>query len=190
MMGKMKIIGIAGTNGSGKDTVGHLIAERDNYLFVSVTDLLRAEARQRGVPVEREQLRTISAQWRRDHGLGILIDKAIELAKQQNYAGVVMASLRNPGENDRVHELGGVVVWVDADPEVRYARVYSRQRTAEDDKTYEEFLAEEQAEMQSSGDETTLNMAAVKAQSDIFIENNSDSLEELKEAINKALPRS
>jgi len=36
----LKIIGLAGTNGSGKDTVGHILADKHGYLFVSVVELL------------------------------------------------------------------------------------------------------------------------------------------------------
>ena len=57
----MKIIGIGGTNGSGKDTVGHMLVERYNWLFVSVSDFLREEARRRHLPVERQHLSSISA---------------------------------------------------------------------------------------------------------------------------------
>src|SRR5882724_2080634 len=115
-MKDVQIIGLAGTNGSGKDTVGHILAETHGYLFLSVTELLRAEAKRRGQPVEREVLRTISAEWRRESGLGVLVDKVVaeyEKVKDQ-YRGVAMASLRNPGEADRIHELGGTMVWVDA----------------------------------------------------------------------------
>ena len=171
----MKLVGIAGTNGSGKDTVGQLLADKHGYLFVSVTEMLRDECRARGLPVERENLRMISAEWRREGGLGVLIDKAVAVFQRQdgNYSGVAVASLRNPGENDRVHELGGVVYWVDADPQLRYARIQSanRGRGSEDSKTYKQFLAEEAAEMQQSGDAATLNMTAVKAKCDITILN-------------------
>ncbi len=46
----MKIIGVSGTNGSGKDTIGHLLAERHNWLFISMTDMLRDELEKRGLP--------------------------------------------------------------------------------------------------------------------------------------------
>lgn len=180
----MKIIGISGSNGSGKDTIGHMLAERHGWLFVSVTDLLRAEAVRRGLPVEREHLRTISAEWRRESGLGALVDKAVaefEAAGDQ-YAGVVMASLRNPGEVDRLHELGGTMVWVDADPKVRYDRIHSRQRSAEDNKTFEQFIAEEEEEMHRSGDAATLDMSAVKEKADITIYNNGNDLGAFKDA--------
>jgi dephospho-CoA kinase len=171
----MKLIGIAGTNGSGKDTIGALLARQHGFLFVSASDLLRDECRKRGLAVERENLRAISAEWRREGGLGILIDKAINLftEAQENYTGLAIASLRNPGEVDRVHELGGQVIWSDADPRVRYSRIQAanRGRGAEDTKTYEQFKAEEEAEMHSIGDAATLDMAAVKNLCDTTILN-------------------
>ena len=59
---------------------------------------------------------------------------------------------------------------------LRYDRIQTanRGRGAEDSKTFEEFLAEQEAEMKHSGDEATLNMAGVKALADIEIFNESD----------------
>ena len=186
----MKLIGLSGTNGSGKDTVGELIAERYNYLFVSVSDLLRIELRKRGLEVTRENLRNLSAEWRREGGLGALVDMAIELFRSSGgeHKGLAIASIRNPGEVTRVHELKGTIVWVDADPRIRYARIQdaSRGRGGEDTKTYEEFLAEEVAEMHASGDAATLDMSYVKAHSDVTILNESD-LEHLQKATEAAL---
>ena len=191
-MNKLQVIGLAGTNGSGKDTVGHMLAEHHNYLFISVTELLRGEAKRRDLPVERGVLRSISAEWRRELGLGVLIDKAVaeyDTVRDQ-YAGVVIGSLRNPGEADRIHQLGGTVVWIDADPRVRYDRVQvnmvARGRAAEDDKTFEQFMAEEAAEMQTSGDSATLDMGAVKALSDIF-PSNSTGIEAFRVEIEQSL---
>jgi len=183
-----KIIGIAGTNGSGKDSVGEMLADRHGWLFVSVSEFLRDEARKRGLPIEREVLRTISAEWRREFGVGVLADKAVELFKHSGgkYKGLAVAPMRNPGEAQRVKDLDGKLIWVDADPQVRYKRIYSRQRSAEDKKTFEQFLAEEQAEMNHYGDEATLNMSGVKAKADIYLENNG-SIEQFQAAVEKAL---
>jgi cytidylate kinase len=179
----MTLFGIAGTNGSGKDTVGQMLAERHNFLFISLTDMLRDEARKRNLPIERETLRQISAEWRRQSGLGVLIDKSMEIfdLQPQKHKGLVVASLRNPGEADRIHELKGQIIWVDADTQVRYQRIYSRQRTSEDNKTFEQFLAEEQEEMNHSGDSATLNVAGVKAKADIFLTNDGNSVEAFKD---------
>ncbi len=185
----MKIIGIAGTDGSGKDSLGEVLAERHGWLFVSVTDILRDEANKRGIRLGRDTLRQISAEWRRENGLGVLIDKAVESCEGQHktYEGLVIGSLRNPGENDRVHELGGKVVWVDAKPEIRFMRIKNRNRGSEDHVSFEEFLAEEKAQSQHSEDEATLSLSAVKAKSDIFLTNNGDNLEKFKKEVEQTL---
>ena len=189
------LIGLSGTNGSGKDTVGYMLAERHNFLFISVTDLLREEARSRGDEPSREVLRTISAEWRRESGhLGVLIDKAVEQYERVASdfpGGLVIASLRNPGEATRLHELGGTVIWTDADQRVRYERIIAhaaeRNRYDEDHKTFEQFCAEEAAEMTSSGDAATLNMSGVKDQADIFVTNNGTDITAFKNEAELAL---
>jgi dephospho-CoA kinase len=187
----VKIIGTSGTNGSGKDTVGEMIAEKYNYLFVSVSDLLRMECKRRGIAVSRENLRTVSAEWRREFGLGVLVDKAVRLAEKAEhiYEGVVASPMRNVGEAQHLKDIGGTLVWIDADPHVRYARIQAvhRGRAGEDDKTYKEFLEEEGAEMYPSDlhDPSVLNMAGVKALADVTILNESDlqSLERTVESL-------
>jgi cytidylate kinase len=185
------IIGISGTNGSGKDTIGHMLAERHDFLFVSATDLLRAEADRQGIKLERETLRTIGNEWRREYGHSVLVDKALqhfELVKGE-YKGLVVASLRNYGEADRIHELGGTVVWVDADPRIRFGRISARLRTTEDIKTFEEFQAEEATEMHraAGADAATLDVSEVKDRSDISIFNDEDDIETFKTQAEKAL---
>ena len=195
MVVDMKLIGIAGTNGAGKDLLGDILAERHGFLFISMTDMLREELARRGLPPAREHMRDLSAEWRRESGLGVLIDKAMVVYGPQTgkYVGLACASLRNPGENDRVHELGGTVVWVDADPRVRYERLQANVqargglRAVDDQKTFEQFLAEEQVEMQHSGDAATLSMGDVKAKADIFLENNGTDVDAFAREIKKAL---
>lgn len=192
-MNRTKIIGLAGTNGAGKDTVGHMLAAEHNYLFVSVTDLLRKEAERRGQPVERGVLRSISAEWRRESGLSVLVDKAVAEFESSGskYTGVVISSLRNPGEADRIHALGGTVVWVDADPRVRYDRVQKarrqRDRAGEDDKTFEQFQTEEAVEMTRSGDAATVDMSAVKELSDVTVINNDKPQNEFLRDVERTL---
>lgn len=187
----MKLIGLSGTNGAGKDSVAEVLRDKYGFYFISVTELLRNEAKKRGLAVERENLRMISAEWRRESGLGVLIDKAVETYEKQggdsNYAGLVVSSLRNPGENDSVHALKGKVIWIDADPKIRYDRIFSRQRTSEDNKTYEQFVDEEQAEMNHSGDEATLSLLGVKDKSDITLINEGSEISELQKVIQSKL---
>lgn len=186
----MNIIGISGTNGSGKDSLGQILQDDYGWLFISVSDILRDEAKKRGQPIEREVLRSISAEWRREFGLGVLVDKAVEIFKKSGdkYTGLVAIPMRNPGEAQRIKDLGGTLVWVDAPAKLRYERIYSRQRSAEDKKTFKQFQKEEYDEMEHhGGDDATLNMAGVKAIADVFVTNDNNNFEDFKKAAKKAL---
>ena len=194
-MTKPTLIGLSGTNGSGKDSVGRILAEQYNYWFFGFTELFREECKRRGIPAARENLRMISAQWRRESGMATLIDRSLELYKKMDgqYAGVVVSSLRNPHEADRIHQLGGIVLWVDADPKLRYDRIQSnaasRGRSQEDNKTFEQFLQEEHAEMHApaGSDEAVISTALVKERADIFLTNNDSGLDTLQKHLSKAL---
>jgi dephospho-CoA kinase len=188
----MKVIGIGGTNGSGKDALSEFLADDYGWLFVSVSrDLLIPELKRRGLPLEREQMSGLSAEWNRQAGTGAAIDKAVKVFEERSeshkFNGLVISSLRHPWEADRVHELGGRIVWVDADPKVRYDRIFNRAQGDKDKKSFEQFLAEEKQEMTHAGDEATLSWQSVKDRADIFILNNYTNLEDFKAAAQKAL---
>lgn len=190
----MKIIGISGTNGSGKDTVAHMLTERHTFLNVSATEMFIGELNRRGWPIDREHKAKLSAEWRREKGMGVIVDKAVEMfnAAPKKYLGIVVGSLRHPGEADRVHELGGTVVWVDADPKTRYDRIQKNLQErvgthVESNKTFEEFLTEQQREMTPIGDGATLNMSAVKKRVDVTLLNEGRNIEAFKNEAEKAL---
>jgi dephospho-CoA kinase len=191
-MVNFKIIGISGTNGSGKDSLGHILQQSHGWLFISVTDIMRNELKRRGLPIERENLRALSTEWHHKYGAGALTDMAVEEFKSRNkkarYEGLVIASLRRPGEAERVHDFGGIMVWIDANPKVRYERTNGRGRSAEDQKTYSEFLADERLEMEGSSGHT-LKMNEVKKLADVFLENNGNDIEKFKDQAEKALVR-
>jgi len=191
----MNLVGIAGTNGSGKDTLGQILADNYGYLFISVTDILRDELKRRDLPLSRKNMRELSAEWRRQYGLGVLVDRAITLYgdNTHEYKGLAIASIRNPGEADRIHELGGRVVWLDAPAEIRFKRIQANrnqrgvERSVDDERTFEQFLDDERAEMHSSGDQATLSLSGVKDKSDIFIENKSNEVEPFLSTIKNSL---
>lgn len=188
-----QIIGVSGTNGSGKDTLMLLLSSKYEYLFVSATDLLTAELECRGESTDRAHKAALSAEWRREFGMGVIVQKAYETWEQQasTYKGVVIGSLRHPGEADAIHELGGTMVWIDADQRVRYERIQAnaeaRGRAAEDAISFDEFVAQEAREMQPTGDAATLNMSAVKERCDIFLDNGGDDIRIFEVTAEKAL---
>ncbi len=163
-----------------------MLADECGFYFASASVMLEDELKAKDQPLERENKRRLSAEWRRQYGVGAVIDKALTVAGRADK--IVVASLRHPGECDRVHELGGTVIWVDADPRIRYGRIISGNRgRVEDNKTYEQFIAEEEIEMSQSGDENTLNMGAVKAKADISIENDGNDINDFEISVRKLL---
>ncbi len=189
----IKVIGVSGTNGSGKDTVMQLLSSKYGYLFISATDLLTAELERRGDPTDRLHKAALSAEWRREGGMGVIVQKAYETWQRQAsiYKGLVVGSLRHPGEADAVHKLGGTVIWVDADERVRYERLQrnleARGRVIEDAISFEQFKADEAREMHPSGDGATLNVAAVKERCDIFLDNGADDMAQFQASVEQAL---
>lgn len=186
----MIIIGLAGTNGSGKDTIAHLLRDKYNFYFGDATEMLADELIRRGLPTDRLNKSALSAEWRRQYGMAAIVDRAIEEYHKGSYAGIIVGSLRHPGEVDRVHELGGAQLWVDADPKIRYARISGNVRSGrehEDKKSFEDFIADEEREMTPVGDEATLNMSAVRDRADLFIDNNSNTIDLFKTEVEKIL---
>ena len=184
----MKIIGLAGTNGSGKDTIAELLRDEYGWLFADATAMFVEELTKRGLPTDRLHKSELSAEWRREYGMAAIVDRAVKMFEAGDYKGLIVSSLRHPGEADRVHELGGAVIRVDADSRVRYDRITSNNRgRIEDNKTFEEFQADQAREMTPTGDGATLNIAAVKERADISLENNSSDIEAFRTYAKKAL---
>ncbi len=187
-----KIIGIAGTSGAGKDTLGDLLVERKHYKFVSVSDILRAELTKQGVPHEREYLRALSSKWHRDFGPGNLSRRTIEAyileEETEGYQGLAIGSIRRPSEAKVIQDEGGVVLWIDADQMLRYDRIQAANRGRhEDTATFEEWLDDENAEMTppSDDDGSALNMAGVRDIADVHVENDFDSFKAYRDYLIK-----
>lgn len=190
-MDGVQVIGLSGANGAGKDVVAQLLVDKCGFLFAGATEMFVGELNARGWPLDREHKAKLSAEWRREFGMGVVVDKAVKMFQEGGAGrkGLVVSSLRHPGEADRVHELGGIVLWIDADPKIRYERIRTanRGRDAEDNKSFEEFLEEERREMTPAGDAATLNMSAVKARADNVILNNTNNVDDLWEHLRSVL---
>lgn len=178
-----EIIGVAGTNGAGKDTLARLRATHESAKDVSLSDILRGELDTRGLTHERENLRAVGNELRAAHGPGVLAIKAMEAYREENGSnGLSLSSIRSVGEAEAIVAAGGVIVWIDADPKVRYQRVTNRPGARPtDQKSYDQFLEEEAAEMHppkgQEDDKSVLNMAGVKELATIFVTNEFETVE-------------
>lgn len=182
-----EIVGIAGTNGSGKDTLGSLLHTRKGYDTVSLSDILRAELDRLGKEHSRENLSGLSRQIREAEGDGAMATRAIATWHTSgNGKGLCITSLRTPGEAEAIQASGGMIIWVDADDVRRYERVVSGARGRVTDLiSFEDFMEQQHREMVPTEKGGGLNMAAVRDIADVFIENNYDTLEEYEAFLGK-----
>jgi len=179
---KTWLIGIGGTNASGKDTLAQYLVEKHGYLFVSTSDMIREVAMVREGNILRPTLVKVSNQMRAERGPGVLVDLCIEHYKKSgNKVGLVASSIRTKGEVDEIKKQGGTLIFVDADPKIRYERLKSRQR-ADDFISYEQFLAEQQAEWHQSDNPGVHSIKSVKEAADINLTNDSDEASFIKTA--------
>src|SRR5512143_4094235 len=91
----MIIIGLTGRNASGKTTAGHTLAAR-GFNYLSLSDVIREEAKQRGLPDLRENLIALGNELRERHGPGALAELTVaRMQPDRNYA---VDSIRHPSE--------------------------------------------------------------------------------------------
>lgn len=172
-----RIIGLAGTFASGKDTVADFLVREYHFAHFSTGDIIRQEAQRLRGSIERPILFEVGNKLRHERGAGVFAELALQQfrAVQGDYGGAVISGLRSLGEAKAIKAAGGTIVFVDAPVEMRYQRMIDRQRDTETQLTLEAFRAQESKELQAPvGDEATINILGVKAQADIVIINDAD----------------
>lgn len=174
------IVGVAGTNGSGKDTLSLLREKLEGALNVSLSDMLRHEATRRGMDYSRKSLGSISLEWEKSLGDGALVQKVLEYYRDERggEGGLTISSVRRVSEAEAIKQVGGVVVWVDADRRTRYERLQAFRGRDDDKVDYETFCAQEDAELyNSTGEKGAMDLASIASVADVMIDNSFDSKE-------------
>lgn len=196
------VLGIAGTNGAGKSTLVDELESR-GYMIIKVSDMLRRVARaslgstQRGgsqSPMGR------IANAIREHYPGGLVDIALiewwsmvaHLPEDLKPHGFAIDNIRSLTEAERLKEIGGTLVVVDADRQIRYERVLERRREDDEDLSFEEFCRREDAELgvdqQNPKDFSTkavMDQADVKLYNEGSIQEFSQSVGEMLETLDR-----
>ena len=180
-----EIIGVAGGNGSGKDTLADLRTKLESAQKIGLSDLLRVEAVRLGLdPKDREVLSAISSQWADFYNdPGFLSIKAVETyrgmdVEQQN--GLSIVSIRRLAEAAIIQQNDGPMIWIEASIEKRFENALRRARPG-DDMTFEKFKADNDREMYGDPNNPLApKMIEVKESADIEIVNEFDSLEEFE----------
>ncbi len=173
------IVGITGTIGAGKGTVVDYLVREKGFAHRSVRDFLLNEIAVRGLPPDRDSMRTVGNELRAMYSPSYIIE---ELWRQAEGAGgdTLIESVRAVGEASFLKEHGVLLLAVDADRKLRYGRITARGLST-DHVDFETFVRQEELEM-SSGDPSGQNLSAVMAMADYRIENDG-TREELDAAV-------
>lgn len=167
------ILGITGTNGSGKGVVVDYLVKEKGFAHYSVRDFITKELVRRNLPVDRTHMRLIGNEMRAS-GESI-IPKLYEQALTDSTENTVIESVRNVKEAEFLKSKGAKLLAVDADQKMRFERVQKR-RSATDKVDFLTFVEHEEREMHPVGPHD-MNVRGVMALADATLLNEGTLLE-------------
>jgi dephospho-CoA kinase len=165
------IIGLTGSNCSGKDTMAEYVSKKYDYKHFSLSDVIREIMKEKNIEPVRENLIIFGTKLRQENGNGVLAKKVLE--KMDISGKYCVTSIRHPDEvNELRKRKDFVLVNVDASRNIRFDRMQKRKRLG-DPSVLERFIELEELEYQAEGSGQqlikTANMADVT-----FINNSND----------------
>jgi dephospho-CoA kinase len=163
------IIGITGSFGAGKGTAVEYLKWKHGFAHYSSSGFIVEEIVRQNLPINRDTMALVANQLREENGPSYITDSLYKRAKASGER-VVIESLRAVAEVRRIKELGGVVLGIDALPEVRFAHSIAR-NSVKDNVTYEKWLAQELAES-NQVDPNKQNIFGALKESDYIVTNN------------------
>ena len=140
----IQIIGLTGTNGSGKGEMG-IYLRKKGFSYYSLSDLIREELLRNSEEITRTNLIRMGNAMREEFGADILARRVMARV----HGKAVIDSIRNTQEVEFLKKQDGfILIAIDAPAKIRYERVCKRGRN-ESAETLEEFMAKEKEEMTS-----------------------------------------
>jgi dephospho-CoA kinase len=165
------IVGLAGSFAAGKGTVVEYLVKKHNFTHYSASGFITEEIIRRNLPVNRDSMIVVANDLRANHGPSYIVEQLYKKAQLEG-GNVIIESLRAVAEVKKIQELGGVVIGIDAEPEIRYKRAVGR-GSLKDNVTYEEWKAQELAEC-NPDDETKQNIFGALNIADFIIKNSTN----------------
>ena len=145
----MRIIGVVGQNGSGKDEVLKYLRNKFNIPFLSTGDMVREIARKEGLETTRENLKIISERHFRELGEGCFVKMVVDKIRSNGWQMAGISGIRSMNDVKILREKCGddfilIDVYV-SNPRERYSRMVKRGEER-DPQSYEQFMKQDKAE--------------------------------------------
>ncbi len=173
----MKIVGLAGTHASGKDTVAQYLVDEKGFCHISTSDIVREEAMKKYGSIERPVLYKTANEIRANRGHDALSHMAMERFEKvkDQYSGLVISGFRAIAEAQAVKDKGGTIIFSDAPEQMRFKRLRGRARAEEGDLSFEDFKKRE--EVENGGADPAFDISAIESIADIVIINDGSKAE-------------
>jgi dephospho-CoA kinase len=168
------IIGITGTNGSGKGAVVDYLVNEKGFTHYSNSGYISEELIRRGLELSRSNMRLVGNEFREKHGGGYLAEVALDKARADGKENIVIEAIRAVGEAKKIKEAGGVLLAINADRRLRFERIFAR-KSGKDLVDFDTFVAQEEREWQGTEGAHDMNIQQVMQMADHTIYNDNDT---------------
>lgn len=184
------VIGIVGAPLAGKETCANMLEKllvEDGYSVSRhvFSEILRETLDLWGIPRGRDNEQRMAIVMNAEIGFG---DGALSRAMEHRIMNedvdvTILDGVRWFGDEKMLRELNdegvkSILVYIQADPKVRYARLLARNRAGESATTWEKFLEQEQAR-------TEVDIPEIGSRAEIVLDNNYDDIEHFHRDINR-----
>jgi dephospho-CoA kinase len=145
----MKVIGVIGLNGSGKDELIRYLHDRCDIHVMASGDIVREIAEGRGVTPSRKNLHKISHDYMIRFGEDYFVSILAERISQNDWEGVGITGIRTPEDVQLLRDRFGpefLLIKVEvSDPYLRYHRIRQRAE-ARNPEGFDRFLEQDREE--------------------------------------------
>lgn len=176
------ILGITGTNGSGKGTVVEYLLSK-GFTHYSARAFIAEEIERRGLPLERPSFKKTADSLRKAHGPSYIIEQLFAQAQARG-GDAVVESIQELAGAHFLHEQGAKLLAVNADQKLRYERTVLR-GSHTDHVDFATWVQQEEAEWHNEAAHE-MDVPGVMALADAIVMNNG-TLEDLHAQVEAAL---
>ncbi len=174
---KKRIIGLLGETGSGKDTFSNIIKnEVPSVLLLRFSKPLSDALGVFFDEIKKEDQQWLANNLRDRFGEDILMKGIAKKMKESSSEKIILNGIRVREEFNFIKDKGGTIIYINADPKIRWERVRERGEKKDDNVYYEKFLEIDKGRPE-------VQVRELGEQADIVIDNNKELKDLKKKAI-------